>query len=235
MNIIFSVLCFIFVFMIVFNLLTRKYLNPYKLILHIGRKGSGKTVCLTKLAHNYTKQGKRVYCTERDIPNTIFIPVEFIGSYWFPDDGNTIILIDEIGLIWHCRSFADKNYNIKFKKVREWFKYQRHNRCLVECFTQSMDIDKNLRDLCDEIYIHTNFMRVWSKERRVGRRIVLSTPKNDDSGASDCITEEFYYIPLLESGSVRFTFIPHWVKSYNSFSRLDLPDLPQEYTQKKAL
>lgn len=233
--IIYYALFFVFAFIFVFNLLTKKYINPYRLVLHIGRKGSGKTVCLTKLAHKYTKKGKRVYCTEKDIPNTIYIPVEFIGSYWFPDDGKTIILIDEIGLIWHCRSFADKSYNIKFKKVREWFKYQRHNKCIVECFTQSMDIDKNLRDLCDEIYIHTNFLRIWSKARRVGRRIVLSQPKKDDSGASDSITEEFYYISLLSADAVKFTFIPRWVNSYNSFSRLDLPDLPQEYLQKEAL
>lgn len=218
----------IFAVMVVFIIYSKKYINPYKLILHIGRKGSGKTCNIVKSAYKYHKQGKRVYCTERNIPYTIYIPYDYIGKYWFEDDGKTVILIDEVGLIWHCRSYADKAYNTYFKSVREWFKYQRHNKVIVECYSQSLDVDKNLRDLCDEVYIHTSFLTLWSKARRVGRRIVLSAPKTDGSGASDTITEEYYYMPLLASKAVSFTFIPRWCKGYDSFSALPLPPLPHE-------
>lgn len=227
------ILFFIMIFFFVFSISTKKYLNPYKLIIHIGRKGSGKTICMTKMAYLYSKKGKRVFCTEKGIPNTFYVPAETIGRFWFPDDGKSVILIDEIGLIWHCRSFSDKKYNDTFKSVREWFKYQRHNKVIVHCFTQSMDIDKNLRDLCDEVYIHTNFMRIWSKQRQVGRRIVLSAPKNDGSGASDSISEEFYYLPLLSSGALKFTFIPKWAGKYDSFSKLSLPPLPVTFYEEE--
>lgn len=214
--------------MVVYTIVSKKYINPYKLILHVGRKGSGKTCNIVKSAYKYNKMGKRVFCTEKDIPNTIYLPYEYIGKYWFPDDGKTVILIDEVGLIWHCRSFADKSYNQYFKSVREWFKYQRHNKCIVECYSQSLDIDKNLRDLCDEVYIHTSFLHLWSKARRVGRRIVLSAPKSDGSGASDTITEEYYYMPMLSSRALQFTFIPRWCKKYNSFTKLPFPPMPIE-------
>lgn len=209
-----------------FAIYTKKYINPYKLILHVGRKGSGKTCNIVKSAYKYSKLGKIVYCTEKNIPNTIYLPYEYIGKYWMPEE--SVLLIDEVGLIWHCRSYADKKYNDYFKSVREWFKYQRHNKVIVECYSQSLDIDKNLRDLCDEVYIHTSFCRLWSKARRVGRRIVLSAPKTDGSGASDTITEEYYYMPFLSSKAISFTYIPRWCKKYDSFTSLPLPPLPVE-------
>lgn len=228
---IFIVIIFI---MCIYTFIARKYRNPYKLILHIGRKGSGKTCNIVKSAYLYHKKGKRVFCTEKGIPYTTYVPPEFIGRYWFPDDGKTVILIDEVGLIWHCRSYADKAFNAYFKTVREWFKYQRHNRCIVECYSQSLDIDKGLRDLCDEVYIHTSFLTLWSKARRVGRRIVLSAPKQDGSGASDTITEEYYYCPMLSSKALSFTYIPRWCKSYDSFTKLPLETLPPEYASPES-
>ena len=41
-----------FTFIFVFDKATRKYLNPYKLIFVFGKKGSGKTTYLTKIAIN---------------------------------------------------------------------------------------------------------------------------------------------------------------------------------------
>lgn len=222
----------LFVLMFVYSLVAKRYRNPYKLILHVGKKGSGKTCNIVKSAYLYHKQGKHVFCTEKGIPFTTYVSADSIGKFWFPADGKTVILIDEVGLIWHCRSYADKSYNQYFKSVREWFKYQRHNKCIVECYSQSLDVDKGLRDLCDEIYIHTSFFTLWSKARRVGRRIVLSAPNKNDNGASDSISEEYYYLPMLSSRAITFTFIPRWCKKYDSFTRLPLPDLPLENSEK---
>ena len=38
-----------------------KYRNPYKLYMVFGKKGSGKTTLMTKLALQYQKKGWRVY------------------------------------------------------------------------------------------------------------------------------------------------------------------------------
>ena len=38
-----------------------KYRNPYKLYMVFGKKGSGKTTLMTKLAFQYRKKGWKVY------------------------------------------------------------------------------------------------------------------------------------------------------------------------------
>ena len=43
---------------LIFNFATRKYLNPYKLYLVFGKKGSGKSTYLVKLAKQYLKRKK---------------------------------------------------------------------------------------------------------------------------------------------------------------------------------
>ena len=44
-----------------------KYRNPYKLYMVFGRKGSGKTTLMNKLAQQYLKKGWSVY-SNSDIP-----------------------------------------------------------------------------------------------------------------------------------------------------------------------
>lgn len=96
-------------FVLVFNGLTRKYLNPYKLNMVIGKKGSGKTTLLTKLAIKALKKGKTVYSTV-EIPGTyLFDPLK-VGDFTFKP--NSLVLIDEVGLIWDNRNF--KNFNSKW-------------------------------------------------------------------------------------------------------------------------
>lgn len=47
-----------------FLFLTRKYVNPYKLIYIFGKKGSGKSTLLQKLTYRYLRKGWTVYSTE---------------------------------------------------------------------------------------------------------------------------------------------------------------------------
>lgn len=51
------------VFMI-YHILTRKFVNPYKLIFLFGKKGSGKSTLLAKLTARYLRRGWTVYSTE---------------------------------------------------------------------------------------------------------------------------------------------------------------------------
>ncbi len=83
MIIFYFILVFI-VFMVLFLTLTKKYVNPYKLIMIFGKKGSGKSTTLTKLALKYIKNGWTVYSTEY-IPFTYFVPAEKIGFVQLED------------------------------------------------------------------------------------------------------------------------------------------------------
>lgn len=51
------------IFMI-YHILTRKFVNPYKLIFLFGKKGSGKSTLLAKLTARYLRRGWTVFSTE---------------------------------------------------------------------------------------------------------------------------------------------------------------------------
>lgn len=114
------ILIVVFALIVIWDKLTRKYVNPYKLHFFIGKKGSGKSTVLTKIALQSLKQGKTVFSTE-PIPGTYVLKPEDIGFYEFPP--GSVILIDEVSLVWPNRDWK------KLKgEVVEWFRLQRHRR-----------------------------------------------------------------------------------------------------------
>ena len=73
-----------------------KYRNPYKLFMVFGKKGSGKTTLMCKMALKYRKKGWHVYSNVH-IPGTYHFDTVDIGVAHFPE--NSILLIDEVGLV----------------------------------------------------------------------------------------------------------------------------------------
>lgn len=208
-----------FVVACVFLFLTRKYVNPYQLIMIFGKKGCGKTTFLTKLAYKHFKKGWIVFSTE-DIAYTHKINYTDIGQYWFPE--HSCILVDEVGCLWDNRNF--KNFS---PAVRDWFKYQRHNKCKVYLFSQTFDIDKKLRDLTDSMYLLQKKLRIWSYGKKISKCIVLnaSTADSPSSIAENLEFEPFLFFWL---GTRTLTYIPRWSKGFDSHSRLPIPDLPKD-------
>lgn len=194
--------------MVVYHFLTKKYLNPYKLTMIFGKKGSGKSTLLTKLALEYQKKNIPVFSTEK-IPGTFLIDYTDIGYTEFPE--NSVILIDEVGMIWDNRHF--KNFDTK---VRDWFKLQRHRKITVYLFSQTFDVDKKIRDLTDEMYLVEKKLRVFSYAKRILKRTVLN---KSSSEAPSKIDEDLVFDSLLFfwCGSRRFTFIPKYTKYFDSF------------------
>ena len=190
--------------MIVFLLLTNKYLNPYKLIMIFGKKGSGKTTTLTKIALKELKRKRKVYSTV-EIPSTYLFNTDDIGTMTF--EPNSTVLIDEVGMIWDNRDF--KNFK---PAVRDFFKYQRQYKLKIYLFSQTFDIDLKLRNLTDEMYLLSNFFRVFSVARRISKKITIKECADGTSTLSD--TYEFY--PLL-FGGLKFTFIPRYTSFYKSY------------------
>lgn len=190
--------------MIIFLLLTNKYLNPYKLIMIFGKKGSGKTTTLTKIALKELKRKRKVYSTV-EIPSTYLFNTDDIGSMTF--EPNSTVLIDEVGMIWDNRDF--KNFK---PAVRDFFKYQRQYKLKIYLFSQTFDIDLKLRNLTDEMYLLSNCFRVFSVARRISKKITIKECADGTSTLSD--TYEFY--PLL-FGGLKFTFIPRYTSFYKSY------------------
>lgn len=207
--------------MYLFHLATRKYLNPYKLTMVFGKKGSGKSTLMVRMAYEYLAMGWTVFCTER-LDGCIHINYEDIGFKEIPP--NSLLLVDEVGMIWDNRNF--KNFK---NEVRDWFKLQRHYKVKVVLFSQTFDIDKKLRDLTDDMFLCTNVARVFSWAKRITRRVVLVQPGPDTPARID---EELAYDSLIfwPFGSRILTFIPSWAPFFDSHNcpKLDEVDwLPE--------
>lgn len=68
---------------IVWEFLTRKYVNVYQLYLIFGHKGCGKSTLLQKLAIYYKKKGYHIYCNagDSDLKEVCAIPIEYLLSF----------------------------------------------------------------------------------------------------------------------------------------------------------
>lgn len=195
-----------------------EFRNPYKLIMIFGKKGSGKTTYLTKLAMKYLKIGRPVYSTA-DIAGTyVFNPTD-LGFIHIPP--NAVILIDEVGLIWNNRDF--KSFK---KEYREYFKMQRQYRHTVYLFSQAFDIDKSLRELTDAMYLMRSYFSVYSVARRINRRITIVNANSAGGGGESHIADDLAFDSLLLfwAGSVKITWIPKYAKYFKSFNPRSLPD-----------
>lgn len=194
-----------------------KYRNPYKLYMCFGKKGSGKTTLMTKLALQYQRKGWSVYC-DREIPGCIQFKTEDFGRYQFPP--NSLILVDEVGLVWDNRNF--KNFP---EHVKVYFKYQRQYQHVVYLFSQSFDIDKKIRDLTDHLYIVQNFFNCFSVARRVTKSLTVVHADKSAQGESK-IVDDYNIDSLLLApfGTVKLTYIPKYSKYFKSF---DPPRLPE--------
>ena len=193
-----------------------KYSNPYKLYMVFGKKGSGKSTLMCKLALKYTKKGFKVYCNAY-IPGTYFFDASDVGFYHFPE--NSVLLIDEVGMIWDNRDF--KSFK---KEVRDYFKLQRHDKHIVFLFSQSFDVDKKLRELTDNMYLISNFLNAFSFARRITKTITISHGAENGAGESKLI-DDYHFDSLLFFfvGSVKMTYIPKYVRYFDSFETPQLP------------
>lgn len=181
--------------------------NNFKLIMIVGKKGCGKTTDICKWNMIYRKKGWTTYCTE-EIPDSYKVDPDDIGYYEM--EKNSVLFIDEIGIIWHARDFK------KFaKEVREWFKLQRHRHLVVYCYSQSFDIDKSLRDLCDEIWVAKKVLGLFTVKKKVIKEIsiVKATAEGESRFADD-----LKVVPWIVPGSRKYTYIPKYARYFDSFS-----------------
>lgn len=205
-----------------------KYRNPYKLYMVFGKKGSGKTTLMTKLALQYKKKGWSVYA-DRYIPGCYYFDTADFGKVRFPE--NSLVLIDEVGLVWDNRNFKSFPEHVKV-----YFKYQRQYKNVVYLFSQAFDIDKKIRDLTDHLYVVSNFFNCFSIARRVTKKLVVVHADKSAQGESK-IVDDYNIDSLLLApfGSVKITYIPKWAKYFNSFDPPDLPPFEGEMCEEVHL
>lgn len=214
----FYIILFFVLFFVVFCLFTNKYTNPYKLVMVFGKKGCGKTTNMAKLASRAIRKGIPVF-SSCPIAGTRAIDPRTFTLHSLPE--GSLVLIDEAGMCYDNRKF--KTFP---DHARDWFKLQRHYKCTVYLFSQDFDIDLKLRNLTDEMYLTRKVFRVFSVSRKIRRSIVLN---NSTAEAPSNIADNLEFVPLFCPGAIRVTFIPHWVKWFDSFDAPKLQDM--EYQQ----
>lgn len=244
---------------VLYHVLTFRFINPYTTTLIFGKKGSGKSTLEAKFAVEHIKKGYTVYCTD-EIPDTYKISVNDIGfkqledynykpfdelikdknwfqvallklkNYFFPHREKILLLIDEVGLVWNNRDYA------KFKsEVRQFFKFSRKYHCKVIMFSQSFDVDKQIRSLTDQMYLAKNYARVWSYCKKIKKIFDLKHGSTLDASGSIPETLQFapfFPFPFLTKNRI-LTFIPHWIKYFKSYNAPELEKVT--YTKREFI
>lgn len=206
------ILYFTVLFLIVYG---TKYRNPYRFYMVFGKKGSGKSTLIAKLCYKHLKKGWIVYST-MPVPGAYLFDPKDIGKISFKQ--NSVVFIDEAGMIFDNRDF--KNFR---NDTRDWFKLQRHYRVKVYVFSQAFDIDVKLRNLTDYMYLTNCYFNTIAIARRVSRKIVIvhASAQGESRIADDM---DFNSILLAPFGGLFITWIPTWIKYFDSF---DAPELPE--------
>ncbi len=223
----------------VFNKLTSKYINPYKLYLIFAPKGEGKSTMLQKLATHYNEKGYNVYCKLGDCDLSFVVPIDINLLPWlaeaYYDDNvrkkiiklrergytgpefiepNSVILHDEINLDWDNRDF--KSFP---KPVQHYFRLQRQYKHIYIAFSQTYDCDKKIRDLADYLIIIRKYFRVYITGKAYRKKPVVVSPQNDNSRDTANLTDDFVkqsWLFWYRSSPFR-AFLPHWVKKNRSY------------------
>lgn len=204
--IVFLVLLFLWV-----QYMSRKYANNNKLIMIFGKKGSGKSTLLTKMAIKYQKAGRLVF-SNFDMYGCYKIDVKKDFGYKAPPP-NSVIMIDEVGLIWDSRNY--KSFDLE--NVGRFLRLQRHYKCTVILASQDFSVDKRIRDLCDEMYLCVclfGFISIAKKIRKTPKLHKASQSEDGSTKSEGFITEDYrYYMP----SEWIYTYIPRWIKFFTSF------------------
>ncbi len=213
-------------FAVVMLVYIKKFRNPYRLTMFIGKKGAGKTTMIMKYIIYYTKHGWTCYCSV-PMPGAYTIDPQRLGTYAIPP--KSVILIDEASLLWDNRNFKTFSDDLK-----SYFRYQRQYKHKVFLFSQAFDVDLKLRNLCDELYIIRNILGIFSIAKRVEKNITVLSAK-DDKVQESRIVDDLHYSPLIFApfGGVKLTFIPKYTKYFKSFNPPEL--IQREYKFESAI
>lgn len=198
------IFCIIFVFLSAFL----SY-NPYTSTIIFGKKGTGKTTYMAKLALQYYKKGWKVYSTTPIAYAQVFDPSQLL-EYTFPH--NSVILVDEVGLIWNNRNF--KNFD---DRLTVFFKYLRQYKLKIFMFSQAFDVDKKIRDTMDNIYI-TKRIGDYSILRGVAKVQGISTDMDGNGQLVDTYSYDFF--------NNHITYLPRYYGLFNSYNPPHRPQIP---------
>ena len=205
-----TILIFIFIFfmfIIIFSFATKSYIDEYPTYIVMGKKGSGKSTLIQKLVYQYNKKGWNVY-SNYDFDKCRTFQTANFGKFQFPP--HSVVFFDEAGIEFNNRDFI--NFQKSWQKA---IAMARHQHCCYWFFSQSYNVDKVIRDLSDYIYIINKYARVFSIARRVQKKIAIHNATGAEGDSK--ISEDYEYMSLIVPHSLIITFLPSYVKKFDSY------------------
>ena len=192
---------------LIWHVLTKKYVSPYTFCVVFGKKGVGKSLSMQKDLIKHHKAGWKCFAdSNTDLDFVRKIDCSRIYSYKFPR--NSFVCIDEVNLLWDNRDF--KAFD---KRVQDWFRQQRKRGVKIIAYSQTFDCDKKLRDLADRLAIQKKFLRVFTL-----RRYYVKTPRvisAEDARDTSRIVDDYIKVPWFFKG-LDFTYIPKYCRHYKT-------------------
>lgn len=245
MKLLFILFCIVLVLYLIWELTTRKYLNPYKLYVLFGPKGVGKSTLLQKLARYYKKRGYTVYCNigDCDSKDVIQIPIDDLSRlayaghqiYHYKNFEPSKKIKEEYekqginsppyvklhSVIFHDEinlKFDNRNFKNFSKEDQQYFRLQRHYKHIYIGFSQTFDCDKKIRDLADYVVIIKKSFRIWIRSKAYYKKPVIISPNEQNSRETATATDDFVPMGLLYDLFSPFqAWLPKWVKLHDSY------------------
>lgn len=187
------------------------YKNNHKLLVLMGKKGSGKTTLSAMFAIRHQLKNLPVF-TDQPLYGCYKLDKNWCGRNDFPDD--SLLIFDE-GMI----EFDNRKFQTFSDALRDFFVMQRHDRISVIILCQDFLLDRKIRALTDSIYVCVNYFNVLTVAKKVHKGIALATDSEGQGSIGESYTWEF-------PTSWLFCFIPRWVHFFDSYRTEPKPKVP---------
>lgn len=197
-----------------------KLRSNFLFYLYLGKKRTGKSTHICKMAIKYLKRGYDVYVNSDDIRinGVRHYRTQDLGSF---DVKRAVLFIDEISLFYDNRNFKHTS-----KDFISWLRGIGHDKLIVFAYSQSYDCDSKIRTLADSVFLMRKYFNCYTVARKLQKNIAI---KDSAINAESQIVDEIKFIPFFFPGATSITFIPHWIKYFDSFADLQSGRNPLQY------
>lgn len=229
-------------------------INPYKFILYIGKKGSGKTTLMTKIAldhlnkkhtywedHSTTKvrykrNGKQVVYVDRkrekitkkwNIYSNVDLGLPGIRVFNTKDLGKFYPESPAVVLIDEINLYWDNRTFKEFDpETQAFFRLQRKTRTKCYAWSQTFDTDRKLRSLADQLWLCKSF-GLWTMSRKIDKRITI---KQNALDADSQVVDDLKFAPWFIPGNIHLLWIRKYIPYFKSYNPPVKPPLPYHET-----
>lgn len=210
----------VFALIIGFNLYTRRFRNPYKLVFIFGKKGAGKSTLMVKEMLRHAKRGWIIYTDMADclVPGARIIKALDLATFAPPP--HSCLFLEEVGI-----TFDNRKYKSFDDGLRDFMKFMRKYKCKCYMNSQSYDVDKKVRDVVDSMILQTSVADCISISRPILKSVTLTEPSAE---AESRIAEKLKFAGIWHW---KFMWMPHYHRYFDSFAAPAREPIP--YTEVK--